>query len=72
MTAAPIHVTTLIVGSGFTTHNLRWFNPGAPSDAPAPTPSVEFDHWAEEAMAAKDVDALLEPLPTTQQRRGAA
>jgi Uncharacterized conserved protein len=53
---------TLIVGSGFTTHNLRWFNPGAPSDAPAPTPSVEFDHWAEEAMAAKDVDALLDFL----------
>src|SRR6478735_3738630 len=23
---------TLIVGSGFTTHNLAWFNPGAPSD----------------------------------------
>lgn len=53
---------TLIIGSGFTTHNLRWFNPGAPSDAPAPTPSVEFDHWAEEAMAAKDVDALLDFL----------
>lgn len=49
----------LIVGSGFTTHNLAWFNPGLPSDAPAPTPSVEFDHWAAEAMAAADLDAIL-------------
>ena len=37
---------TLIVGSGFTTHNLRWFDPSAPADAPAPTPSAEFDAWA--------------------------
>lgn len=50
---------TLIVGSGFTTHNLRWFNPSQPADAPAPTPSVEFDHWAAETVAARDVDALL-------------
>jgi 4,5-DOPA dioxygenase extradiol len=27
---------TLIVGSGFTTHNMRWFNPGADSDAGLP------------------------------------
>ena len=53
---------TLIVGSGFTTHNLRWFNPGAPADAPAPAPSAEFDHWAAETMAAGDVDALLDFL----------
>src|SRR5690606_15997553 len=32
---------TLIVGSGFTTHNLRWFNPRAGADAPPPTVSVE-------------------------------
>ena len=51
---------TLLVGSGFTTHNLRWFNPHAPADAPAPTPSSEFDHWAAEAMASQDVDALLD------------
>jgi len=51
---------TMIVGSGFTTHNLRWFNPGAPADAPAPAASVEFDHWAAEAMATQDVDALLD------------
>ncbi len=50
----------LVVGSGFTTHNLAWFNPGAPADAPAPTPSIEFDHWAAETMAAGDIDALLD------------
>jgi len=53
---------TLIVGSGFTTHNLRWFAPGAPADATPPTASAEFDHWAQEAMAAGDLDALLDFL----------
>jgi 4,5-DOPA dioxygenase extradiol len=53
---------TLIVGSGFTTHNLGWFNPSAGADAPAPTPSVEFDHWAAETLAAQDVDAVLDFL----------
>ena len=51
---------TLIIGSGFTTHNLRWFNPSAGSDAVAPAPSREFDHWAAETVAAGDVDALLD------------
>lgn len=51
---------TLIVGSGFTTHNLRWFNPSAGPDGTPPTPSAEFDHWAAEAMAAQDVDALID------------
>ncbi|HKN97778.1 MAG TPA: class III extradiol ring-cleavage dioxygenase [Pseudonocardiaceae bacterium] len=43
----------LIVGSGFFTHNLH---------AIGPTPrsfSVEFDEWGREALAAHDVDALL-------------
>lgn len=53
---------TLIVGSGFTTHNLRWFNPSARTDAPAPTASVEFDAWAREAMASADVDSMLDFL----------
>jgi 4,5-DOPA dioxygenase extradiol len=48
---------TLIVGSGFTTHNMRWFNPGADSDAPAPAASSEFDAWAAETMASADVDS---------------
>ena len=49
---------TLVVGSGFTTHNLSWFNPVA--DSPAPSPSVEFDHWAAETMASGDLDALFD------------
>ncbi len=53
---------TMIVGSGFTTHNLRWFDPAAGSDAPAPAASAEFDHWAAEAMRDQDVDGLLDFL----------
>ena len=52
----------LIVGSGFTTHNLGWFNPAAPSDAPPPTPSAEFDQWAAETVGRGDVDAVLDFL----------
>lgn len=50
---------TLIIGSGFTTHNLRWFRPRDGADAPAPTASVEFDQWAQEAVIARDVDSLI-------------
>ena len=50
---------TLIIGSGFTTHNLRWFRPSAGADSTPPTPSVEFDQWAAEAVANRDIDALL-------------
>ncbi|MCE1179661.1 MAG: dioxygenase [Micrococcales bacterium] len=53
---------TLLVGSGFTTHNLRWFNPGGGSDSPPPAASAEFDQWAAEAMAHQDVDAILDFL----------
>lgn len=53
---------TLVVGSGFTTHNLRWFNPRAGADAPPPAASAEFDHWAQEAVEAQDVDALVNML----------
>ncbi|MBK8462255.1 MAG: dioxygenase [Nigerium sp.] len=51
---------TLIVGSGFTTHNLRWFRPSEGADAAPPRASVEFDHWAAEAVASGDVDALID------------
>ncbi|MEZ5402580.1 MAG: class III extradiol ring-cleavage dioxygenase [Bryobacteraceae bacterium] len=47
----------LIVGSGFLTHNLRkvdWSNSGAPQWA------VEFDEWAADALARRDVDAMLD------------
>lgn len=51
---------TLIIGSGFTTHNLRWFNPAAGADATPPTLSSEFDAWAQETMAAGNVDSLMD------------
>lgn len=50
---------TLIVGSGFTTHNLRWFRPSDGPDVAPPTASSEFDHWAAERMDAGDLDALI-------------
>lgn len=53
---------TLIVGSGFTTHNLRWFNPAAGAGGPAPAASAEFDAWAAETMASADVDSMLDFL----------
>ncbi|MDT0326911.1 class III extradiol ring-cleavage dioxygenase [Nocardiopsis sp. DSM 44743] len=48
----------LIVGSGFTTHNLREMSRGAHGAAPAW--SVEFDDWTRRAVADHDVDALLD------------
>ncbi len=53
---------TLIVGSGFTTHNLRWFNPNAAADAPAPAASAEFDAWAREIIESGDIDSALDFL----------
>ena len=52
----------LVVGSGFTTHNLRWFDPADGPDGTPPTPSSEFDHWAAEAVGRGDVDAVLDFL----------
>ncbi len=48
----------LIVGSGFLTHNLRTvsFNPSTPTPAWA----AEFDAWAADVIARRDVDALLD------------
>ena len=47
----------LIVGSGFLTHNLRRMS----FDPKAPTPqwAAEFDAWAGDVLARKDVDALM-------------
>lgn len=47
----------LVMGSGFLTHNLRAlrFDGGAP-----PAWAVEFDAWAGETLARRDVDALLQ------------
>ncbi len=49
-----------IIGSGFTTHNLAWFDPRRPADAPAPPVSVAFDAWAADAVAAGDPAALVD------------
>jgi 4,5-DOPA dioxygenase extradiol len=46
----------LIVGSGFIVHNLRAMRPGS---AGAPQWALDFDAWAGEAFAKRDVDALV-------------
>ena len=50
----------LVVGSGFTTHNLRAVAFDRPADAPAPGWSVEFDDWAKRAIEASDLDAVID------------
>lgn len=42
----------LVIGSGFLTHNLRMMGEGIQPWA------TEFDHWCEETLAKRDVDAL--------------
>lgn len=51
---------TLIVGSGFTTHNLSWLNNRGVTDERPPAASSEFDHWASEAVANGDLDTLFD------------
>jgi 4,5-DOPA dioxygenase extradiol len=48
----------LVIGSGFTTHNLRELVPG--QDAAPPAWSVEFDQWVDRSVADLDIDALLD------------
>ncbi|NVI87718.1 dioxygenase [Actinomadura sp. BRA 177] len=48
----------LIIGSGFTTHNLRELRPEP--DAAPPAWSAEFDEWADLAVTGGDIDALLD------------
>ncbi len=45
----------LIMGSGFMTHSFAVFGEPAP-----PSPIREFDAWAREALARKDLDALID------------
>ncbi|QNE17169.1 dioxygenase [Kribbella qitaiheensis] len=52
----------LIVGSGFTTHNLSAISLSGRPDGPAPSWSVEFDDWAQRALAAQDLDSLIDFL----------
>lgn len=50
----------LIVGSGFSTHNLREMNWHAGPDSVPPSWSAEFDDWLDRSLGAGDVDALLD------------
>lgn len=50
----------LIVGSGFSTHNLREMRMDLPADASPPAWSREFDDWLATQVAQNDVDALLD------------
>jgi len=47
----------LIVGSGFLSHNLRLIDWSG--KAPVPAWAKEFDHWTEEVLRKRDVDALM-------------
>lgn len=49
----------LIMGSGFSTHNLREMNWHAGPDGHPPNWSVEFDDWLGERLEARDVDSLI-------------
>ena len=48
----------LVVGSGFLTHNLRAWD--RRRDPATPAWAAEFDAWASEAIARRDVDAILD------------
>jgi len=50
----------LIVGSGFSTHNLREMNWHAGPRGHPPTWSVEFDDWLDKNLQAGDVDTLID------------
>ncbi|MEU0091118.1 class III extradiol ring-cleavage dioxygenase [Kribbella sp. NPDC006257] len=52
----------LIIGSGFTTHNLSAMSMSGGPDGPAPSWSIEFDDWAQRALAAQDLDSLIDFL----------
>lgn len=49
----------LIVGSGFSTHNIHEFDPRRPASAPPPSWSAEFDDWLNRTLETGDVDALI-------------
>ncbi len=50
----------LILGSGFSTHNIRETDLQSPVYAPPPTWSSEFDAWLAESLANGDIDSLLD------------
>lgn len=50
----------LVLGSGFSTHNLGAVDLGAPATAEPPAWSSEFDNWLDRALTAGDFDALID------------
>ena len=50
----------LIIGSGFSTHNLRAIDPRGGLHAPPPSWSTEFDDWLNRSLGAGDVDSLVD------------
>lgn len=50
----------LIMGSGFSTHNLRFVDMSRPADATPPTWSSEFDDWLDGTLAAGEIDDLID------------
>ena len=50
----------LILGSGFSTHNLRAVDLSAPVAAEPPLWSSEFDDWLDRALIAGDLDDLID------------
>ncbi|GLW92155.1 hypothetical protein Aglo03_29710 [Actinokineospora globicatena] len=50
----------LIIGSGFFTHNLSGLDMGRDPAHTPPTWSSEFDDWGDRAVAAHDLDALVD------------
>jgi 4,5-DOPA dioxygenase extradiol len=50
----------LILGSGFSTHNLRAVDLGLPATAEPPAWSSEFDNWMDQTLALGDADALID------------
>lgn len=50
----------LIVGSGFTTHNLRAVDMSQAADASPPSWSEEFDQWLSESLKTGDLDGLID------------
>lgn len=50
----------LVVGSGFSTHNLREMNWHAGPDGHPPTWSAEFDDWLNKTLQSKEVDDLID------------
>jgi len=50
----------LVLGSGFSTHNLQTVNFAKSASATPPGWSSEFDDWLDRALTARDIDTLID------------